>query len=322
MRLPPELARAIEQEVVKVDSRELSQAADQLTQFYKLARFSSPAITTPAQRAAYLAVRLPATYAANLRVFSEIRRLIPEAAIGSVLDLGAGPGTAVHAVASVFPALRCATLVEADRSLLEMGKRLARESPHPAIRGAQWVQQDLQTRSSFAANDLAVMSYVLNEISPGATGKAIRDAWNQAREFLVIIEPGTMRGFGCIHAARTELISGGAHILAPCPHALACPMAAANDWCHFAQRVERTSTHRRLKAGVLGYEDEKFSYLIASRKPLAAAPARIVRHPQKHGGHVQLVLCTSHGLENRIVSKSQAEDYKLARKAEWGDEWE
>jgi ribosomal protein RSM22 (predicted rRNA methylase) len=54
---------------------------------------------------------------------------------------------------------------------------------------------------------------------------------------------------------------------------------------------------------------------------LAPASARIVRHPQKHSGHVRLTLCTPQGIETRTVTKSQKDQYRSARKAEWGDEF-
>ena len=99
-------------------------------------------------------------------------------------------------------------------------------------------------------------------------------------------------------------------------------MAAAGDWCHFAQRLERTSLHRQIKSAAVGHEDEKFSYLVFSRTPHAAAKARIVRHPQKRTGHVQLILCTPQGLRDQTISKSQKEEYRLGRKATWGDAWD
>ena len=76
-----------------------------------------------------------------------------------------------------------------------------------------------------------------------------------------------------------------------------------------------------LKSGALAYEDEKFSYVVATRDSSAAAASRIVRHPQKHSGHVQLTLCTRRGIETRTVSRSQGKDYPLARRAEWGGAW-
>jgi len=99
-------------------------------------------------------------------------------------------------------------------------------------------------------------------------------------------------------------------------------MAAAGDWCHFSQRVERTSQHRQLKGGTLGYEDEKFSYIIAGKIDVASVGSRIVRHPGKHSGHVKLSLCTPQGqIENRTVARSSKSEYRAARKAEWGDTW-
>src|ERR1041385_4656881 len=102
MRLPAELQNAIQRETEKVDRRKLAQATAQLTEHYKAADFSSPAVATEAHRAAYLAVRLPATYAALRRVFAEINVRAPQAEIASLLDLGAGPGTTLFAATQTF----------------------------------------------------------------------------------------------------------------------------------------------------------------------------------------------------------------------------
>ncbi|HKD13495.1 MAG TPA: small ribosomal subunit Rsm22 family protein [Candidatus Angelobacter sp.] len=321
MRLPPELSAAIQQEIENVNRSELAQASAELTRRYKAARFSSPTIQTEAQRAAYLAVRVPATFAANLRVFQEIRRLAGDAAIKSVLDLGAGPGTAVYAANEIFPSLEQATMVEADPQLVALGTRMTARSSHSTLRNTNWIQQDISVFNK-GQHDLVVISYALGELSQAAAEDVVARAWESTKKFLAIIEPGTMRGFGFIFRARNLLIGAGAHILAPCPHALECPMAAAGDWCHFAERLERTTIHRQLKTGELGYEDEKFSYLVASRCSLASAAARIVRHPQKRGRHVQLTLCTPEGLKSRTIGKSQKSSYKQARNAEWGDAWD
>jgi ribosomal protein RSM22 (predicted rRNA methylase) len=192
---------------------------------------------------------------------------------------------------------------------------------HPVLGLAQWIRHDLRTEWLTPPHDLVVLSYSLGELAPSAVDALLRQAWSCATKFLAIIEPGTMRGFAVIHRARSALIAAGAEILAPCPHRDACPMAAAADWCHFSQRLQRTSLHRQLKSGALGYEDEKFSYVVASRQNYPPAPARIVRHPQKRRGHVQLTLCTPRGLATRTVSRSQGEDYQRARQAEWGGAW-
>jgi ribosomal protein RSM22 (predicted rRNA methylase) len=319
MRLPRELAEAIQAEVDKVERRRLAQATAQLIERYKAGNFSSPAISNEAQRAAYLVVRLPATYAACRRVFSEIQLQAPQAEIASMLDLGAGPGTALFAASEAFPTLREATLVEADDRWLALGMGLAQKSSRETPRRAQWLRHDLGSGFSCEAHDLVVISYTLGELGPEAV---VRKAWACTRHFLAIMEPGTPRGFAGVLAARSALIAWGAEILAPCPHKNACPMAAVGDWCHFAQRVERSSQHRQLKGGVLGYEDEKFSYIVASRESGTGGGARIVRHPGRHSGHVQFILCTPGGrIESQTVTRSSGQAYKLARKSEWGDIW-
>lgn len=321
MRLPAELQDAIQRETNKIDHRKLAQAAAQLTDHYKAADFSTPAIASEAHRAAYLAVRLPATYAAISHVFAELK-LRAQAEIASLLDLGSGPGTALFAAAEAFPHLRAATLVEADSSWIVLGKRLAEQSESTVLQQAQWLRQDLRSGLVCEKHDLVVISYTLGELPQAAAEAVLNKAWKCAAKFLVLIEPGTRRGFAAINAARSALLADSAAILAPCPHHLACPMAAAGDWCHFSQRVERTSQHRQLKGGALGYEDEKFSYLVAAKSSLPSTGARIVRHPGKHSGHVKLALCMPQGkIENCTITRSSKEAYKRARKAEWGDLW-
>jgi ribosomal protein RSM22 (predicted rRNA methylase) len=321
MRLPAELQNAIQREIDKIDRRKLAQAAAQLTEHYKAADFSTPAIASEAHRAAYLAVRLPATYAALRRVFAELK-LRAQDEITSLLDLGAGPGTALFASAEQFPHLQQATLVEADSGWIAVGKRLADQNESPVIQQAQWLTQDLRSGLSCQKHDLVVISYTLGELPQGAAESVLNKAWKCAGKFLVLIEPGTRRGFAAINAARSMVLADSAAILAPCPHHLVCPMAAAGDWCHFSQRVERTSQHRQLKGGALGYEDEKFSYLVAAKSSSPSTGARVVRHPGKHSGHVQLALCAQDGkIENRTITRSSKEAYKRARKAEWGDLW-
>src|SRR5712672_605710 len=103
MSLSAELQDAIQRETGKVDHRKLAQAVAHLTEHYKAADFSTPAVVTEAHRAAYLAVRMPATYAALRRVFAEIKLRASQDEITSLLDLGAGPGTALFAAAEQSP---------------------------------------------------------------------------------------------------------------------------------------------------------------------------------------------------------------------------
>jgi ribosomal protein RSM22 (predicted rRNA methylase) len=321
MKLPEELRAAIEIETEAIPHRDLTLAVAELTESYKQGSTGGPAINSAAKLGAYLQVRLPATFAANWRVFREIAALTPGWQPGSVLDLGAGPGTGMWAAAEVFPSIGSFALVERDRKILEAGRRLAQSSHMQAVREAVWLQSDL-AQNAAAAADLVVISYALGELTPQQRRSAIEFALSRAKQMLVVIAPGTPGDFRMILDARAQLLGLGGHLLAPCPHDSACPMEGGSDWCHFSQRLERTSGHRRLKSGALGYEDEKFSYMVASRAASARVTARILRHPQKHSGHVQLRLCANSGLVQLTVTKSQKESYRRARKAEWGDPWD
>jgi ribosomal protein RSM22 (predicted rRNA methylase) len=94
------------------------------------------------------------------------------------------------------------------------------------------------------------------------------------------------------------------------------------DWCHFSERLERTSLHRKLKSAELGYEDEKFSYIAAARQNVARAAVRVIRHPVQLRGHIKLELCALHGLRQETITRKQGEEFKRARKTKWGDGWE
>ncbi len=315
MRLPDLLRAAIDDIARAVDPRELAHSAARLSERYR-AISASGAISNAADRAAYLVARMPATFAADEYVLSELTKRV-STPVRSLLDLGSGPGTALWAAAEVLQDLGRFTAIEREDALIETARQLA--SRNIRLNNAKWVQADLQTLKQFEEHDVVVMSYALGELAdPAAT---VREAWNAAQVGIVIIEPGTPAAFQNVVRARDILIADGAYIAAPCPHHNVCPLAARSDWCHFSVRLERSSSHRRLKGGDLSYEDEKFSYVIATKTPAHRPAARIVRHPLKHPGHVKLTLCTPDDLQEPTVTKSQKALYRAARKAEWGDAW-
>jgi ribosomal protein RSM22 (predicted rRNA methylase) len=325
MKLPSKLPEAIERLTGTASPQRLRLAAATLTDRYRTAVKQAAAIRSEDERLAYLLVRMPATYAALAQALRAAKRqLVPQSgdlAMETMLDLGSGPGTAAWAAVEAFPEVRQLRLVERDSGLIGLGRQLCASSDSRALRRAEWIQADLNGKLAEEALDLVVASYSLGELSPAQRSPCLRQAWQRTRKLLVLIEPGTRAGFGCIHQARSELIALGVTLLAPCPHGLACPMAAAGDWCHFAARVERTAMHRRIKGGELGHEDEKFSYLAAT--PLKANPAeqRIVRHPAYHSGFVELQLCSADGISKRTIGRSKKTEYRAARRAAWGDAW-
>ena len=165
-----------------------------------------------------------------------------------------------------------------------------------------------------------VAGYLLGELDPARRRQVVDDGWTAARGAFAIIEPGSAAGFRRVLEARDWLIARGARIVAPCPHAAACPLPP-DDWCHFAARLNRTALQRGLKRGVLAYEDEKYAYVVAVRGAGAPAPARVVRRPRLAPGRVTLRLCRTDGLRDETVERPRRADYRAARKTRWGDAW-
>jgi ribosomal protein RSM22 (predicted rRNA methylase) len=295
--------RIIEERAEAVGFPALARAAAELSEAYRAGR---PARAGGAERlAAYLVTRMPATYAAAYAVLGEARRLLGERAVASVLDIGAGTGAASLAARHWFPEARL-TMVERDSAMAAVAREW--------LPDAAMVNGDAAKMASLPPHDLVMAAYSLGEAGGGLGARL----WRAAQVALVAIEPGTPRGFGLIRELRGELLSSGAHMLAPCPGEMECPMAGA-DWCHFAARVERSSLHRRVKGGALGYEDEKFSYVALARESVELPAARIVRHPQHRPGLVVLDVCTAQGLRQRPVAKRDRERFRAARQAAWGD---
>lgn len=320
MTLPEDLSKALEKQFSRIPRSVLTAAAADLTN-----RYRSPVrdqlqtfITSDYHRLAYLAARMPATYAVVSRVLEECRNRAPGFSPNSMCDVGAGPGTATWAALSVFPGIADVTLYEKDPEWLELGKSLMEQSTQPALRNAVWKETDLSREFILKTHDLIVLSYVVGELSAEALTSAVSQAWDAASQMLVVIEPGTPHGFERIKVVREQLIRLGGYLVAPCPHQDKCPMAGG-DWCHFAKRLERSSLHMAVKDVSLGYEDEKYSYVVASKTSVGLPEARILRHPQHHSGHTEFVLCTKTGLEKRTISRRHKDLYKRAKKLEWGD---
>lgn len=318
MQLPESLRNAIEAGGTNFSVHELHGARENLSARYRTRSSEGALITSDAERQAYVAARMPATYAAVCACLRAIKERLPELQIKSVLDLGAGPGTAMWASVEYFSEIESFTSVERDRSLAMIGKKLAEFGTHPSFHSVDRRSEDLERPCEWSPQDLVIFSYSLGELNPDCADALLQRALDAASQLLLIVEPGTPVGFERIGAARESLLRKGAYPVAPCPHSLACPMTGG-DWCHFSARVERTSLHRRLKGGTLGYEDEKFSYIAVSKFPVPLPEARVLCRPERHSGHVKLKLCTSEGVTYPVISKRAGPLYKEVRKIDGGD---
>lgn len=320
MNIPGALASALETLLAEANSADLSRAAQRLTERYQAGQASSAAgALTPDEALAYAAVRMPATYGAVSAAMDHLARQWPTFQPTTLLDVGAGPGTALWAAHAAFPSIERITALEREPAMRILAQRLGTLAQVPWLRHVTWLPQDI---AKTAVHDyaLVVAAYVLNELSFRDAWRVTDELWRHTEGALLLIEPGTPAGFERLRELRLRLLAAGAHVLAPCPHDDVCPMAGG-DWCHFAERVSRSRRHRQLKGGDAPFEDEKYSYVAVSRQVPAARPARILRHPRSDPGRIQLTLCAPEGLSAETVTKKTAEPFRRARKARWGDTW-
>jgi ribosomal protein RSM22 (predicted rRNA methylase) len=317
MVLPPALSQGIEQALEGTPLADLRRAAEALSRGYREDRPGRAHLAGDMAVKAYLATRLPATYAAVRASLAAAEDRMPGFAPKTLLDVGAGPGTALWAAADCWPSLDAALLGEASPLARGWGERLA--DPAPVARLA-WRSGDLVRGIEAAGpHDLVTFTYVLGEIAPERRGAAVERLWALTAGLLVIVEPGTPAGWQRVMDAREGLIAAGAQIVGPCPHAKTCPIAAP-DWCHFARRVARSRLHRLAKQADVPWEDEKFIYLAVARAPVAAPDARVIAPPHHGHGRVHLKLCRRDAVKKeRLVTRREGDAFRIARRADWGD---
>lgn len=322
MQIPASWRDAISDLLHGVSRSSLADRTERISGLYRDGGGSSTAIRDEADALAYALTRAPATFGAVRNVLERLQERAPQFAPATALDLGAGAGAASWAIAELWPDLHVITQVDSNLPLLKLGARLAQNATAPALKGAKQVATDVTRSSEFPAADLVLISYMLAELPAAQMDDVIAKGWQQTGAALVLVEPGTPAGYRRILRARELLMASAARILAPCPHEQACPLVAP-DWCHFAQRIERSRDHRLLKSADLPYEDEKFSYLIAVREELfsTAGRGRILVRPERETNLIRIKLCATNGaLQHLRILRRDSDAYKSAKKKEWGDE--
>lgn len=317
MELPSQLRAAVDRILEGVALSDLQSASARLTQRYRSeTRDERLHLDGELSVKAYLAARLPATYAAVRASLAMIEHAAPAFSPTSMLDFGAGPGTALWAAHDAWPDIRSACMYEASEPVRTIGRQLSAELD---ALSTDWRTGDVsRPLDALAPTDLVTLCYVLDELQPTAITPLVRQLWALTGQMLVIVEPGTPGGWRRILQVRSQLIALGAHVVAPCPHDLPCPLTTA-DWCHFSRRVARSRIHRLTKSGDVPWEDEKFIFVAAAREAPDSRAARVLAPPRAGKAWVDLKLCQpAGGCEDvRVTKRDQA--YREARRLDWGE---
>ena len=314
--LPLELRAALEAKLQGVARDGIARRAALISRTYRDGG-NSTAIASESDALAYALARMPANYAAVIASLNALIELRPDFSPKTLLDVGAGPGTASWAAAETFSSLQHFALLDNNAALRSLALDLARDSARLSSIG--YMRGDACAALAEAEPaELVVASYMIGEVREGERGALAERLWTRTSDTLLAIEPGTPAGYARIIALREQLIACGAHVAAPCPHDGRCPLDAP-DWCHFAQRLPRLRAHMQVKGAQLPFEDEKFSYVALTRAPSLHHFARVLAPPVVSKVEVNAKLCTLQGLEIAKVPRRDKAAYAYARQWRWGD---
>src|SRR6476659_1662650 len=160
--LPAELKAALDARLQGLSRNDAAERASLISRTYRDGG-GSGAIRSEADALAYALARMPATYAAMTASLNAFREIRPDFAPTSLVDVGAGPGTATWAAAEAFSSLQAFTLVDANSAL----RALALDLGSGSLRLRNMKYQRGEARAALAdseAADLVAASYVIGEI--------------------------------------------------------------------------------------------------------------------------------------------------------------
>lgn len=310
-----ELNEAIQAILQKDNIKEIDKSAKTISKRYRENDNDGKRLATSSHEAiAYALSRMPATYEVVTSVMSNIFEK-NEFEIKSALDVGSGTGTAVWAMYNNYN-FKSYTCLEREQEMINIGKELMNGSNISNL--VNWKKFDAVVDSISNQADMVITSYMINELPKEKVDIVIDKLWQATKKVLVIIEPGTPRGYANILHIRNYLLNKNGHIIAPCPHEDKCKLPK-DDWCQFACRIQRNKIHRKLKDGSSPFEDEKYSYIAFSKDIVEKAPNRILRHPIINKGFSEYKVCMEDEIKNIKLSKKDGNIYKEAKKKGAGD---
>ena len=316
MALPNELTEALDDLLEgNIAFKEININAKKISKKYRENNNDGNRLVTRKEEAvSYALSRMPATYESVSDCLEKIFEK-NNFNISSTLDVGAGTGAATWALYNFFDE-KTYTCYEREDEMISIGKRLMEKSK--LIQYTEWKKFDIINDSIEGTFDFIAVSYMINELPRDQIKSVVEKLWNATEKVLLIIEPGTPKGYANIKTIRNLLIKNGAKVIAPCPHEEECPLPE-NDWCQFSCRVQRSKIHKALKDGNAPYEDEKYSYIAFSKQECLNTDNRILRHPIINKGYSEYKVCSKDGINNIKLSKKDGDVYKIAKKKSSGD---
>lgn len=315
MRIPEELNQAIENEIKNIKINELKEEALNLSNRYlNEERTGKTLLSRDIEALAYSIMRMPATFSATATVLNYTVDITEKTKFNTLLDIGAGTGASTWAASYVLD-IENVKCIEREPAMKKLGTVLMKNNKN--ITNIEWLDKDILT-AELPKADIIIASYVINELKEEDKKEVIEKIFNLNSELVIIVEPGTPKGFENIKTVQKMALEKEKYIVAPCTSQEICKLPK-DDWCHGVVRVERTKIHKNLKNAELAYEDEKFSYIVVANRKYNFPEKRILRHPIIEKGKITLKICNKGNIEIKIITKKDKEIYKSAKKKKCGD---
>ena len=180
--LPAELRAALDAKLQGLSRSDAAERAALISRTYRDGG-NSGAITSEADALAYALARMPATYAAVTASLNALGELKPDFAPASLLDVGAGPGTASWAAAAAFASLRSFALLDANGALRALALDLGRDSSR--LKEMTYHRGEAGAALADAGPaDLVVASYMIGEIGDAERNALAEQLWAKTRDTL------------------------------------------------------------------------------------------------------------------------------------------
>ncbi len=351
MRMPEEVNNKVIELASNLSKNKSAEIFRSLSDRYMDEKNGKSLLTSYEEAIVYAMTRMPSTYAAVNKALSMFMDTISDEEreslkINSLIDVGAGTGAATIAALSFFD-INDICLIEREENMMKVGRELLNEAlnekkPNNEVSqdelnmdklgvndknnngqpagNVEWIKKNFKEieNNSVKSADMVISSYMLNELNGKDLLNAVQKLFNLTNNVLLIVEPGTPKDHRNIIKMKDYLSSIGANIVAPCTIERGCNLPD-DDWCHFKVRVERTKLQKGAKNGELAYEDEKFTYLVASKKLSSRATSRLIRHPIINKNTIDAKFCENGEIKEVTYTKGDKEIFNMLKKADVGE---
>jgi ribosomal protein RSM22 (predicted rRNA methylase) len=325
INLPESIATAISRLLSETNSNLWLKNAEALhSRYMTRIKDETSYLQSEADSMAYLALRVPATYAQIYSALLQIKEALPSLYPTSLTDIGCGPGVGVWAAKAVWPSITKAVCIDTNNHVLKLGEIIQNEAQLPL--SVTWKQADLlsQTIIDFEASDIVIIANVLNELKGKEREAFIAKMKKTSHPIIVILEPGNERGFQIIQDL-TRLLKDSSSVLVP--YINQSFVESQSYWIHFSQRFIRPAFERLVRQSMRespqmasDWEETKYTYVaVAKNKQPIKAWGRCIGPVKKQKGFLEVPLLTEKEITVIKILKRHKKHYSRAKNLKWGE---